>query len=372
VIASLTKLGCRCSSDLTRIEVPTRRVDVNDAVVLIEDVARVLGYEAITPSASAETPTAGTTTALDQARGMARAALTGSGFLEVRGVPLEPLDGETKFSQLAGASVTLANPLNADLARLRRSLVPFLVKTAIYNGSRRAVNFRYFEIDKIFSRPSLSQPSGQPEERWALGILLGGSLNDPDWSTRRECDFFDLKGTVEFVLETLHASRASFAPVSMEGYAEGTAARIMIDGAPIGVIGQVAPEVLAAERIYQPIFAAEIFVGPLVADSRRAAIFEALPRFPAVFRDLSFVAKRGVPYSELERAIRAAAGPQLESIECIDVFAGKGIAPDQRSVAVSMVFRAVDRTLSSEEVNAAVDEIVERLRKEFSAELRSR
>jgi len=327
----------------------------------------VLGYEAIAPSASAETPTAGSTTALDQARGIARAALTGSGFLEIRGVPLEPLDGETRFSQLAGSSVTLANPLNADLARLRRSLVPFLVKTAIYNASRRAVNFRYFEIDKIFSRPAK-----EPMEHWALGILLGGSLNDADWSTRRECDFFDLKGAVEFLLETLHAPRALFVPVSVEGYAEGMAARMVINGAPMGTIGQIAPELLAAERIYQPVFAAEIFIEPLVEGSRTAAIFEALPRFPAVFRDLSFVADRSVPYAALEQAIRAAAGPQLESVDCIDVFAGKGIALDQRSIAVSMVFRAADRTLSTEEVNAAVDQVVERLRKEFSAELRSR
>jgi phenylalanyl-tRNA synthetase beta chain len=282
-------------------------------------------------------------------------------------VPLEPLDGETRFSQLAGSSVTLANPLNADLARLRRSLVPFLVKTAIYNASRRAVNFRYFEIDKVFSRPAK-----EPGEHWALGILLGGSLNDADWSTRRECDFFDLKGTVESVLEALQAPRALFMPASVEGYAKGTAAQLFVNGAAIGIIGQVAPELLAAERIHQPVFAAEIFIEPLVEGSRTAAIFQALPRFPAVFRDLSFVANRGVPYAALEQAIRAAAGAQLESVNCIDVFAGKGIAPDQRSIAVSMVFRAVDRTLSSEEVNAAVDQVVERLSKEFSAELRSR
>jgi phenylalanyl-tRNA synthetase beta chain len=367
VISSLTKLGCHCSNDLSSVDVPTRRVDVNDAVVLIEDVARVLGYEAITPAASAEIPTAGSTTALDQARQTARAALTGSGFLEIRGVPLEPLEGAEKFSQLNGASITLANPLNADLARLRRSLVPFLVKTAVYNSSRRAVNFRYFEIDKVFSRPAKD-----PEERWALGILLGGALNDADWSTRRECDFFDLKGVVETALESLHAPKAAFVPTSLEGYAEGTAAQVIVDGVPIGVMGQIVPELLAAERIYQPVFAGEIFLEPLVAGSRVSATFEALPRYPAVFRDLSFLASRDVPYAALEKAIREAAGPQLESVDCMDVFAGKGIDPARRSIAVSMVFRAADRTLSSEEVNATVDKIIERLGQDFSAELRSR
>jgi len=367
VISSLTKLGCRCSDDLTRVEVPTRRVDVNDPVVLIEDVARVLGYETIKPSASPETPTAGATTALDRARQTARGVLTGEGYLEVRGVPLEPLENEARFSQLEGKSVTLANPLNADLARLRRSLVPFLVKTAVYNASRRAVNFRYFEIDKVFSRPAKD-----PEERWALGILLGGSLNDEDWSTRRECDFFDLKGSVETVLEALHARAAAFVPASLEGYGAGTAAQIVVNSTAIGIMGQVAPELLAAERIYQPVFAAELFIEPLVEGSGVPARFEALPRFPAVYRDISFLAGRDVPYEALERAIRAAGGAQLESVNCIDIFAGKGMDPAKRSVTVSMVFRAADRTLSSEEVAASVDKIIARLAEEFSAELRSR
>src|SRR5258706_41224 len=111
---------------------------------------------------SAETPTAGATTALDAARQTLRGLLTGNGFLELRGVPLEPLEGEGNFSQLNGDSITLTNPLNADLARLRRSLVPFLLKTAEHNAKRPSTTFRYFEIDKVFSRPHAS-----PEEHCA-------------------------------------------------------------------------------------------------------------------------------------------------------------------------------------------------------------
>ena len=225
VRSSLTALGYECSENLKKIYVPTRRVDATDAVVLIEDVARVIGYEAIPSTPTAETPSAGATTALDTARATTRGFLAGNGFLELRGVPLEPLEAEAEFSQLAGASVTLQNPLNADLARLRRSLVPFLVKTAALNARRRATTFRYFEIDKIFSRPAEA-----PEEHWAVGILMGGAANDADWSTRRETDFFDLKGTVESVLEALRVPRPSFTPTEIEGYAPGTAARVTIGG----------------------------------------------------------------------------------------------------------------------------------------------
>jgi phenylalanyl-tRNA synthetase beta chain len=368
VQTSLTKLGYEVSDNLKRIQAPTRRVDATDPVVLIEDVARVIGYEAITASPSAETPTAGVTTPLDAARQTVRGTLAGQGFLELRGVPLEPLEGEAQFSQIEGDSITLQNPLNSDLARLRRSLVPFLVKTAALNARRRVTTFRYFEIDKIFARPT-----AEPVEHWSLGILLGGAANDADWSTRRATDYFDLKGTVESVLESLHVPRASFevTPAMVEGYAASTLARVVINGELAGVIGQVAPELLAAHRIQTAVFAAELFLGKLVAARNPTAVYEPLPRFPGVYRDLSFVIKTDVPYAAVEQAIRAAGGAYLESVECIDVFAGKGIDKSSRSMAVSMAFRAPDRTLSSEEVAASVEQVIARLAQTLGAELRS-
>jgi len=361
---SLSKLGYEYSKK--SILAPTRRVDATDPVVLIEDVARVIGYEAITAAPSAETPTAGASTLLDGARLTVREMLVGNGFLELRGVPLEPLEGDAQFSQLAGDSVVLQNPLNTDLARLRRSLVPFLVKTAALNARRRATTFRYFEIDKIFSRPA-----AEAVEHWALGILLGGAANDADWSTRRETDFFDLKGVVEYVLESLRLSGALFEAATVEGYAPGTAARVVIDGESAGVIGQIAPELLTAHRIQTAVFAAELFLGKLVAAKGPVAVYEPLPRFPGVYRDLSFVVKKDVAYAAIEQAIRGAAGPYLESVDCIDVFAGKSIDKDSRSMAVAMAFRAADRTLSSEEVAASVEQVIARLTRAFNAELRS-
>ena len=366
VQTSLTKLGYECSGNLKRIYVPTRRVDATDAVVLIEDVARVIGYEAITATASAETPTAGVTTTLDAARQTVRGLLVGSGFLELRGVPLEPLECETQFSQVDGESIVLKNPLNVDLARLRRSLVPFLVKTAALNARRRATTFRYFEIDKIFARPA-----AEPVEKWAIGILLGGAANDADWSARRETDYFDLKGVVENVLEALRVPRASFeATETMEGYAAGTATRIVVNGEPVGAVGQITPSILATHRIQTAVFVAELFLEKLLIVAGPTPRYEPLPRFPGVYRDLSFVVKKDVSYTAIEQAIRAVVGDYLESVDCIDVFAGRGIDQDSRSIAVSMVFRAPDRTLSSEEVAAWVEKLIAHLAKTFGAELR--
>ena len=360
----LTRLGCICSNDLSEIAVPTRRVDITDAVVLIEDVARVKGYESIPSTPGAETPSAGATSALDQARQTVRGVLVGSGFLELRGLPLEPLMEDAEFSQLAGESVTLANPLNADLARLRRSLVPFQIRTAEVNAKRRVATFRSFEIDKIFSKLA-----SEVEEQWALGLVLGGALNDADWSTRRDCDFFDMKGVIESVLEALRVPPPIFVPTTLVGYAD--AAQIVVNGTAVGVLGQIQPERLTPRKIQTTLFAAEVMLGKLVSMIRPTAAYAPLPRFPGVYRDLSFVAKRDIPYAAIERAIRDTAGPFLESVECIDVFAGKGIVQGSRSVAVSMAFRAPDRTLSSEEVASSVEQVIARLSSEFTAELRS-
>jgi phenylalanyl-tRNA synthetase beta chain len=367
VFAALTKLGYECSADLLHITVPTRRVDVTDPVVMIEDVARVIGYDAILPNPSSEVPTAGTTTDLDRVRRAIRATLAGQGLLELRGVPLEPLTGEAQFSQIEGESVTIANPLNADLARLRRSLVPFLLKTAALNATRRATTFRYFEMDKIFARIG-----NDPVEHWALGVLQGGALNDLDWSTRRDADYFDLKGALESVFEALHLGSVTFVPSELEGYVAGSVAEIWAGagGVKLGVMGQILPAILSEQRINVPVFAAEVFLGPLVAALGITPQFTAIPRFPGVFRDLSFVVKKDVAYTRIEAAIREAGGAYLETVECIDVFAGKSLAKDSRSIAVSMAFRAADRTLASEEVAAQVDGIVAKLKADFAAELR--
>ncbi len=139
----------------------------------------------------------------------------------------------------------------------------------------------------------------------------------------------------------------------------------------MGVIGQIAPDLLAAHRIQAAVFAAELFLGKLVAARAPAQVYQPLPRFPGVYRDLSFVVKKDVAYVAVEKVIRAVAGPHLESVDCIDVFAGKGIDKDSRSIAVSLAFRALDRTLSSEEVATSVDQVIASLAQELGAELRS-
>jgi phenylalanyl-tRNA synthetase beta chain len=367
VHTSLGKLGYRFLNGLEEIEVPTRRVDANDPVVLIEDLARIIGYEVIQGAPSAELPTAGSGTPLERSREIARKVLTEAGFLETRGVPLEPANRGSEFVQISGDPIAVINPLNEDLSRLRRSLVPSLLNVVFQNARRHSIRHRHFEIDKDFHRPAEA-----PEEVWAIGMLLAGPANDADWSTRRNADFYDLKGIVESLFDELRCPAPTFLSEELAGFAAGTSARILLHDSAVGIIGQVLPDTLAQERIQEPVFAAEILIERLLPAVAGTAIYEPLPRFPAVFRDLSFVIRKDIPYADVEHNIRRAAGSLLESVQCMDVFAGKDIPAGSRSIAVSLVFRASDRTLSSEEVTEAVERIIESLGKAFDAQLRNR
>jgi phenylalanyl-tRNA synthetase beta chain len=144
----------------------------------------------------------------------------------------------------------------------------------------------------------------------------------------------------------------------------------VVNGEPVGAIGQIAPAPLATHRIQTAVFAAELFLDKLLLAAGPTPPYEPLPRFPGVYRDLSFVVKKDVSYAAIEQAIRAVVGDYLESLDCIDVFAGRGIDQDSRSIAVSMAFRARDRTLSSDEVAVWVEKLIVHLATTFSAELR--
>ena len=362
---SLEALGHRCTEGLERIEVPTRRVDVNDPVGLIEDVARLVGFETIDAVPGAELPTPAKSTRLDAMRADARSLLKCDGYMEVRGLALEPVDSDSDFMRVEGNPIRLVNPLTVELGQLRRSLMPSLLSVVAHNARRRSTIVRYFEIDKCFSL----NDQGGAEEKWAIAILMGGGLNDSDWSTRRDADFFDLKGVVESLLESICRQPFSFRPGLVSGYAGSTVAQIMVGDSCMGQMGQVSKKLLETRKIPQTLFGAEIFIDGMISSSD-LKLSKPIPRFPAVVRDLSFVVRKEILYSEIETTTRTAAGSYLESVNCIDVFEGRGVSTNNRSCAISLVFRAPDRTLSSEEVTVYVDNVVALLTTELGAELR--
>ena len=362
---SLQKLGMKCTDEL-EVEVPTYRVDVNDPVVLIEDVARITGYDQIPTTPPVGRATDGRRNSADALRRKVMLFLSSNGFLESRNVPMESPALASQFNRGAKPPIVLANPMNADMSVMKTSLLSGLVKTVSRNARRDADTFRYFEIDRVFNKADASTG------RWSAAAVAGGAIRDIDWAGgQAKFGFYNLKGILENLLEMAGIASVTFRPIDAPGFERGQTAEVLVGDASLGVIGAITKEVLSEERIKEPLFAFEMDVERMLAASTTAQKYEPFPRTPAVTRDLAVVVRSDIPYSQLEQAIRQTAGSNLEEVRCIDVYEGKHVPAGFRSIAIRLRFRAAEKTLSSDEVSIIVDRVVARLEEAFGAKLRA-
>lgn len=361
---SLRRIGMKCSDDLT-VEVPTRRVDVNDPVVLIEDVARLAGYDQIPLTGPVGRLTAGKRNPLDALRRRVTLLLSGVGFLESRNLSLESSELVLEFSSGVEDAVTLINS-KEEMSLLRKSLLPGLLETVSRNARRDAENFRYFELDRTFR-----QASGETNESWNVAAVAGGLTRDVDWSSAKtKINFFHLKGVAESLLEMAGVAGVTFRPASRPGFMEGQVAEILVGGDLLGVIGAISKELLASHKVKESVYAFEINLQSVLAAAAGARSFSDIPRMPAVVRDIAVVLDTSIPYAEVEKRIREVGGGLLENVRCTDIYEGKHIEKGQRSISARLRFRDPQRTLSADEVSLAVDRIVEALAQEYGAKLR--
>jgi phenylalanyl-tRNA synthetase beta chain len=362
---SLQRLGMRCTDEL-EVEVPTYRVDVNNQVVLIEDVARITGYDQIPIAPPVGRATDGKRNPADALRRKVMIFLSSNGFLESRNVPIEPPELANQFNRGAKENIVLANPMNVEMSVMRTSLLSGLVKTASRNARRDADTFRYFEIDTVFNKADAATG------RWSVAVVAGGPIRDIDWTgDQTRANFYNLKGVLENLLDMAGVTGVSFRPASAPGFDEGQTAEVTAGDASLGVIGAIKKEILSEERIKEPLFAFELDVEQLLQSSTTTRKYEPFPRTPAVTRDLAIVVKSEISFAQLEQAIRQTAGSELEQVRCVDVYEGKHVPTGFRSVAVRLRFRAPEKTLTSDEVSPVVDRVVARLEQEFDARLRA-
>jgi phenylalanyl-tRNA synthetase beta chain len=367
---SLEKLEMDVSDDLI-VRVPTWRVDATDPVVLIEDVARMIGYDSLPMRPTPQAPTPGARSNLQSLRGAIAEYLSSVGYLEcvspVMDAPevVAAIDADTKRDALP-----LKNPMSRDLSVLRPSLLPALVRVAERNSRRGAVSSRVFEQDKVFRR-SMSNEN-EPAESWMAAGVAGGVLNESDWSgANRQINFYDVKGAVEDLLELAAVRGATFEPTKRRGYVESAAAAIVAGGRTLGYVGQLDSAALPIEKTSFDLFGFELELESLLASHASVAAYKPIARTPAVVRDLAFVVKIAENFVDLERTIRSAAGPTLESLRLVDIYQGKQVPSGYRSLALRLAFRDPERTLTAEQVQAQVDQIVAAMKEKFEATLRA-
>jgi phenylalanyl-tRNA synthetase beta chain len=351
-----------------RVTVPTRRVDVTREADLVEEIARHHGLDRIPVRfpvlASAPPPL---DPRIARARRLRR-ALTGAGFSEA---VTFGFTGEAVAAPFAPAAslARITNPLSEAFTVLRPSLLPGLVDSAGRNLRRGRHDVRLFEIGSRFSREE-----GETE---AVGLVWCGAGSAPHWSERtREVDFFDASGAVSRVADAFDAE-VELDPAPIPFLVAGQAAVVRLrareggteTGAPIGVVGRLHPAAGAPLDLPDgaAVYVAELAVEPLAACLRPARKVAAPPRFPSVERDLALLVDATTTARAIRQSIAVLALPILTSAQEFDRYAGKGVPEGRISLAIRLVFRAADRTLTDTEVQAAVDAVLAQLRDRHGA-----
>jgi phenylalanyl-tRNA synthetase beta chain len=352
----LEKLGATGEQSSWRI--PSYRSDLRREVDLIEEIVRVFGINRIAGADRSRFSPASAADRRYDYEMQLRQRLVARGFLEVRTSAL--VGRQTLGAGFGGGAVELRNPLSEDHVALRPSLIAGLIGALERDVRAGAKSIRLFEAGRVFL-----PPNGNEIRR--LGLLLSGeAFSSTYWREGRfrALDFYDLKGA----LEASGFGEVELRRVEKAGFALAT--EVVFGQERRGIAGQLAS---AQTTVSAPVFVAEI---DLPNDSERASVtrkFHELQRFPSVSRDIALIAPGQLRHEEILAAIKGADEPLLARVELFDLFSGQGaenIGAGRKSLAYSLTYLDKNRTLTSDEVNAAHDRIRERLRSELGVELR--
>ena len=358
-----------------RVTVPGWRVDIQRTQDLIEEVGRHHGFENLPttfPAVEQPPPPSDWRIARDT---RARRALLAMGFSEAITFAFIEAAAADPFAH-ANGRVALANPLSEKFVELRPSLLPGLIDAVSHNRRHGRRDVRLFEIGTRFSRTG--------ETRGAAAAWTGLATTEHWSGGQRDVDFFDVKGVAEQIAASLHVA-ATFAPATRTYLVEGRAADVLVDGAIVGVIGQLDPAIGEARELPRgdALYVAEVDLDAISARASTETRFaQALPRHPSVVRDVSILVDdtlsaetvRGTIRSSLDKlgttlsAVEgSSAPPALADVREFDRYQGKGIPDGKVSLSLRLTFRAPDRTLTDAEVSAAMDGIVRMLSEKLGA-----
>ncbi|MFO7881866.1 MAG: phenylalanine--tRNA ligase subunit beta [Kosmotogaceae bacterium] len=331
------------------VTVPSHRFDIEQEIDLVEEIGRIYGYDRIN-SKIPQLPAKGAGIPLELKKiRKVKNVLSGLGFFETITYSFISPEGPEKLGQ---TYKMLQNPLSLDMAALRPSQIYGLLDVASYNIRRQNVDLKLFEIGNIFTSDS--------KEKKVLGLLETGVENPEDYTDKREISFYSFKGKLETILESL-GYNFSFTKSEETFLEERASFDIQLDGKKIGFAGIMDTRII--EKDYdiknQDVYVAEIELTDLESKNIIHKEKFAISQYPRVFRDLSFIMKRNMPYEEIEKAIVNSSDEILSEIKLKDIYTGKGIPEGEKSVTITLIFESFNETLKDEKVNAEVNKIIE-------------
>jgi phenylalanyl-tRNA synthetase beta chain len=374
IVDTLTSLGFACQKDGPNIKVvaPYWRSDIQLTVDLIEEVARIIGYDQIPTTMLSEPLPRQNPDPVLSLKAKIRQSLVGYGFQEVITYSLTGLELLSNLTLKPGSPepvpLRVTNPMTADQEYLRPNLRANLLAVLSANRRHEDGGIRLFELGKIY----LPREKDLPAEPEVLCGLLSGTKIEPSWlGGDGSFDFYDAKGVVEALL--LHLGvQANFEQSSDEGLHPAKQAAIILKdnslSVRLGIVGELHPKVADAFEISELVCLFEISVTALLPFTTGHKMFQPIPRFPSIVRDLALVVNTEITHQKVYDIIGSF--PLVSEVTLFDVYSGKQVAPGKKSLAYRVIYQSPTHTLTDEEVNKVQQQILDRLTKELGATMR--
>ncbi len=357
------------ADDALEVVPPSFRQDVRCDADLIEEIARLKGYESIPLAMPVSTIRSRRPSPFFVTRRDIASILTGQGFTEVINYSFISRQSFELCGNQTRPGVFIMNPLTEEQVVMRDMLLPSLLENIHTNLMHKNVDLRLFECRPVF----IPRDSGLPDERWKVAAVMYGARMPAGWCQPKDgVDFYDAKGVVENLLRSLRLKeKAVFERESSSKiFHPGKSATIKIGDTEVGTIGEIHPDVQESFNLKDPVYGFELELHGLVISMEKYPSFRQLPRFPESVRDVAFIVDEDIPFAEIRDAVYNMDTKLIEKVELFDVYYGKGIPEAKRSLAIRITYRALDRTLTFQEVEEIHSRVSKELEKRFNATLR--
>ena len=365
------KLGFGLTGDADKftVSVPRRRWDISIQADLVEEIARIYGYEKLPTTLPEAAGTAGELTETQALRRKVRTIAEGAGLTEIISYALTTPEKAVEFAVTPTNLTELMWPMTVDRSALRQNMVSGMLDTVAYNVNRKNSNVAIYEIGKVFEQNG-NPKEELPNEINTFAFAISGLVAEKDFQTKATpVDFFYAKGIVEALFDKLEVSVDYVPTKDLASMHPGRTAAIVLDGQTIGFLGQVHPQTAKNYGIPET-YVAEINLSAVEAALQPAQPFVEITKFPAVSRDIALLLKAEITHQEVLDAIYSAGVKRLVAVKLFDVYAGEKLGAGMKSMAYSLTFQNPNDNLTDEEVAKYMEKITKALTEKVEAEVR--
>lgn len=365
-ILNRLKFDVEAANGLLIVDAPTRRGDIKIPEDIVEEIARMYGYDEI-PTTLPAADVVGGLTAYQAKRRIVRNVMEGAGLFQAVTYSLTSAEASQKFALKAEETTKLLMPMSEERSTLRQSLIPHLVEAAAYNVARQIDSVALYEIGSVFLGQTVEE---LPFEEEHLALVLTGKWTDNAWQgEKKNVDFFVAKGIIEALFAKLGLTeRVSYVKATIDGLHPGRTAHVLLDGEVVGLIGQLHPAEQKQAGVKET-YVAELNLLAILNAQVEELVYTAVPRFPSITRDIALELDRATSAGEIVSIIKGAGTKLLKDVKVFDVYEGEKMTPGKKSVAFSLTYFDPERTLTDEEVVAAHNKVLKAL-EQAGAEVR--